>query len=195
VIFGPGGREAHIDWRISGMKGKGRVIIHTGDGKGKTTAAFGSALRAVGHGKSVLIVQFVKARTDVGEVKAAGRLAPELTVLTLGSGFLRGGKADKTARAKAKRAARKALEEARRGLRGAYELVILDEIFAAVELKLISARDVAGIVKGRASGVHVLLTGRNAPKSVLKLADTATEMKLVAHAHDRGTPAEEGIEF
>jgi len=175
------------------MKKKGRILVNTGDGKGKSTAAFGLALRAVGHGKKVIIIQFLKERTDVGEVVAARRLAPLLVVKPMGTGFVFG--PGKPGWDEAVTGAREALEESRRALEGGYDLVILDEIFGAVNAGVINEKDVTSLLERRDSGVHIMMTGRKAPESVISLADTVTEMCSKSHAYETGRKADKGIEY
>jgi len=172
---------------------KGRVLIFTGDGKGKTTAALGTALRAAGHGLHVLVIQFVKAR-PCGEHAAAQKLASHLDIRLMGTGFLREDDRDAMERARLK--AREALLLAEQELKaGGHALVILDEVLFAVSKGLLSSEQLKQAVLARRPGVHVILTGRGLPPELAELADTVTEMKCVSHAYDSGTEATPGIEF
>ena len=171
----------------------GLVIVLTGEGKGKTTSALGMALRAVGNGLRVAMVQFIKAR-ETGEHKAAARLAPLLAIHRKGRGFVppRGAGPIEEHRA----AARDALGFARGLLQGAeHDMVIADEVLTAVGLGLLSAEDVLGLVADRPAAVHLVLTGRGAPPSVVEGADLVTEMRLVKHPYGAGLEAQEGVEF
>jgi cob(I)alamin adenosyltransferase len=169
---------------------RGLVIVNTGDGKGKTTAALGMAMRAVGHGMRVAFIQFVKA-WSVGEHEAAGRLAPELEVFRLGKGFVVGDPAPEHLAA-----AREALEFVRRCLvAGRYQMVVADEVLTAVGLKLISAAEVEDLLGARPPEVHLVLTGRGAWASLIERADLVTDMRLVKHPYEKGVTAQEGVEF
>ena len=172
------------------MTAKPRILLFTGDGKGKTTAALGMAMRAVGHGMRVAFIQFVKA-WSVGEHEAAARLAPQLEVFRLGKGFVVGEPAPEHLAA-----AREALEFVRRCLvAGRYQMVVADEILTAVGLKLLSAAEVDDLLAARPAEVHLVLTGRGAWPSLIERADLVTEMRLVKHPYDKGVMAQEGVEF
>jgi len=169
---------------------RGLVIVYTGDGKGKTTAALGTAMRAVGHGRRVAFVQFIKARS-VGEHEAAARLAPHLEIFRMGRGFVGGQPTDEHLKA-----AREALAFVRQCLNeGCYDMVVADEIFSAVKLKLISAEDVESLLADRPAAVHLVLTGRGAWPGLIERADLVTDMRLVKHPYEKGVRAQEGIEF
>jgi cob(I)alamin adenosyltransferase len=169
------------------------VLILTGEGKGKTTSAFGTALRAVGHGMRVLFMQFVKAE-ECGEHRAATRFGDLLEVRRMGTGFVDQTDADGMARAR--KAAVEALAEAARALAsGEYGLVVLDEVIFAADAGLVSERGVREAVEGRAPGTHVILTGRGDAGGLADLADTVTRLDEVKHAHGQGGRATPGIEF
>ena len=168
----------------------GLVIVNTGDGKGKTTAALGMAMRAAGHGMSVAFIQFIKTRS-VGEHKAAASLAPELEIFRMGQGFIVGEPTPEH-----RQAAAEALEQVRRSLRsGRYRMVVADEILAAVGLKLLTADQVESILADRPADVHLVLTGRGAWPSLIERADLVTEMRLVKHPYDKGVAAQAGVEL
>ncbi len=169
----------------------GLVHLYTGNGKGKTSAAFGLALRMAGHGGKVLIVQFLKGM-PTGEVIAAKKI-PEIEVMRFGSKeFVN----PKKPRPEDLEMARKGLYAAKGAMSsGEYRLVVLDEINVAVSFNLLSENDVIAAVKERHPSTEVVLTGRYAPKSFYDLADYVTEFKEIKHPFSRGVPAREGIEF
>jgi cob(I)alamin adenosyltransferase len=169
---------------------QGLVIVNTGDGKGKTTAALGLAMRAVGHGMCVAFVQFVKA-LSVGEHEAASRLAPQLEIFRMGKGFVVG-----EATPEHRTAAHEALEFVRQCLTGSrYEMVVADEILTAAGLGLLSHEEVESLLADRPHDVHVVLTGRGAWDSLIEKADMVTDMRLIKHPYDKGVAAQEGVEF
>lgn len=175
---------------MSDAKPRGRVIIYTGDGKGKTSAALGTALRAVGRGIDAAVVQFVKSERS-GECAAAERLAPDLTIRCMGAGWVRG-EATEADRA----AAGEALAEVRRMLAaGRPVMVVADEILTAVGLGLLAREDVEGLLAGRPAEKHLVLTGRGAWPALTDRADLVTEMQNVKHPHERGEGPVEGIEY
>lgn len=175
------------------MAERGLVILYTGDGKGKTTAALGLGLRAVGHGKKVKMIQFMKGPGNVyGETLAIRQHLPLFSIEQVGrEDFVTKGDPESEDRL----AAQRGLEIARQALSGEYHIVILDEINVAVDYGLLSVRDVADVVKAREPGVNVVLTGRYAPKELLDLADTVSEVKEVKHHYQKGITAREAIEF
>jgi cob(I)alamin adenosyltransferase len=175
---------------------RGLVLVFTGNGKGKTTAALGLALRAVGHGFRVKVVQFVKGRRT-GELAAALRLAPELEIVQAGRGFTVAGLSRRrVSREEHVAAAADGLRLAREALAsGAYRVVVLDELLYALRDGLVTLEDVLGLVAGKPAEVHVVLTGRAAPPEVVAVADLVTEMCEVKHHYAAGVAAQRGIEF
>ncbi len=177
------------------MSDNGLVIVFTGDGKGKTTAALGLALRAAGHKMYVSIVQFVKSKSPTGEVQAVERLVPEVEIVTLGKGFV-SCFGDRTPLEEHHSAAVEALALARqRILSGSWDVVILDEINTAVALGLIDVLDVMSLIRSKPAKLHLLLTGRNAHRDVIAAADLVTEMRNIKHPYDSGIAARKGIDF
>ncbi len=174
---------------------RGLVVVFTGDGKGKTSAALGIALRACGHGITVALVQFVKGSAMTGEAKAAERLSPDFEFLSLGKGFVNCC-GSTTPLDEHKQAAAACLETARkRMLSGSWEIVILDEIITAVSLGLLEMKDVLELVRSKPPRLHLILTGRDAPPDLIALADMATEMRCLKHPYEKGMPARKGIDF
>lgn len=170
-------------------KQKGLILIFTGNGKGKTTAAFGAALRMIGHGKKVAIVQFLK--SDSGECKAARMLGSRLKVWSFGGGFTW-----QVSRAENQKAVSHAWKKCVQLLRDPqFSLVILDEIHIALQHRFLKVEDVIKAIKTRRAGQHVILTGRHAPAALIRIADLVTEMKCVKHPFQKGAPAQRGIEF
>ena len=169
---------------------QGFVQVYTGDGKGKTTAALGLALRAAGAGLRVYFGQFIK-NADYSEIKALARFADCITVRQFGRGcFLLTEPAPED-----RAAARRALDAIGLALTsGGYDLVIADEANVAVALGLIEPDDLVALIDLRPEQVELVLTGRGAPDAVLARADLVTEMRCVRHYYDRGVLARQGIE-
>ena len=180
------------------MLERGLVQIYTGDGKGKTTAAFGAALRAAGHGNRVLIYQFLKpASLDTGERLAMGHmeLPIELRALDTEWDMFESFKSEEVL-GKTKAAISKALGEIARAVEGKnYDCVILDEIVFCLSKGLANFDDVKDIIDRRDKAVEIVLTGSGASEELIALADVVTEMKKVKHPFDSGVKARRGIEF
>jgi cob(I)alamin adenosyltransferase len=173
---------------------RGLILVNTGDGKGKTTAALGTALRAVGYGQQVLIIQFIKGTWHYGELDAVARL-PEITLVRAGKGFYKIID-DKFTEAEHREAAAAGLALAREGLtKNAHALVILDEINVAVSLGLLEVADVLALLDLKPPEMSLVLTGRNAHPDVIARADTVTEMREIKHAFRQGILAKKGIDF
>ena len=171
------------------MERHGLIIVHTGDGKGKTTAALGLAMRAFGAGLKVLILQFIKGVKRSGELQALEILGVE--VKQLGLGFI-----TKENFAEQKKSARAALELAKKKISsGAWDLIILDEINYAVKFGLLDAEEILELIKIRPPQMHLVFTGRDAPPELIDKADLVTEMKLIKHPFKQGIAAQSGIEF
>ncbi len=173
----------------------GLVLVNTGDGKGKTTAALGTVLRAVGYGHRCLIVQFIKGSWSYGELKSITRLEPEVEFHRMGKGFV-GIIDDNLPREEHEKAAHEALAFAKQKLAsGDYKLVLLDEIFIAIGLNLITTGDVLDLMDARPPQTTLILTGRGAPAEIIERADTVTEMREIKHAYRKGILAQRGVDF
>ncbi|MDD5088603.1 MAG: cob(I)yrinic acid a,c-diamide adenosyltransferase [bacterium] len=180
---------------VTSVEPRGLVLVNTGDGKGKTTAALGTVLRAVGYGHRCLIVQFIKGSWMYGELKSIRRLEPEVEFHRMGKGFV-GIVDDNLPRVEHEKAAREALAFAKEKLAsGAYRLVLLDEIFVAVTLGLLAVSDVLDLLDARPAATTLILTGRGAPPEVIERADTVTEMREIKHAFRQGILAQRGVDF
>jgi len=180
---------------------EGLVQVYTGDGKGKSTAAWGQALRAAGHGLRVCFIMFMKGDAGIGEMRAAARLAPEITVRQFGASreelaargpgpWWQAGYADDD-----RRLAREGLDFARQAICGGeYDLIVLDEANVAMSEGLLEVGEVMEILRRRPAHVEIIVTGRKAPSAILEAADLVTEMRSAKHPFDRGVPARRGIE-
>ena len=177
------------------MSQKGLVIVYTGGGKGKTSAALGLVLRAVGYNHKVCMIQFVKGTWHYGELDSAKRLAPEFELITAGKGFV-GILDDKSPREVHVKAANDTLEISKEKIMsGNFDVVILDEINYALQLKLLNLDDVIDLIKSKPSELDLVLTGNHASKEVIELADLVTEMKEIKHPFKSGIKAKKGIDF
>jgi len=177
------------------MEKDGLVIVYTGGGKGKTTAALGMALRAVGHGKRICMIQFIKGSWHYGEMDSAGRLAPEFEMTAAGRGFV-GIIDDKSPREDHRKAAQEAARISREKISSnEYDLVILDEINYAVNLGLVDLQDVIGMIRTKPGGLDLVLTGNHARQEVIDLADLVTEMREIKHPYRAGIKARRGVDF
>jgi cob(I)alamin adenosyltransferase len=173
---------------------KGLILINTGPGKGKTTAALGTALRAVGNGMKVLMLQFLKGSWHYGELDGVKGFGENFVLRQMGRGFVKVGGAETDP--EDVHLVEDAWEEARRAiLSGEWDLVILDEINYAIGYGMLDPAKVLETLKIKPEMVHVVLTGRNAHPSLIEIADTVTEMKDVKHAYQRGILAQRGIEY
>ncbi len=170
---------------------QGLIQVYTGEGKGKTTAALGLALRALGRGLKVFMLQFLKG-DDTGELHAGRLFGDNFVIEQTGlKGFIRRGKISLADVQRAKQA----LQRAREILSsGDFDLVILDEINVAVYFELLSPKEVLDLLRDRAPNVEVVLTGRYAPQEILDAADLVTEMRNIKHYFHAGVPARRGIE-
>ncbi len=176
----------------SALSPRGLVMVITGNGKGKTTSAFGQALRAIGQGYKVFILQFMKGR-DYGEFKAAEKYLPRITVRRSGldSFVMRDNPAPVDIEL-----ARQGFEQARKAMAsGKYDMVILDEINVAVDFKLIPLQELIDLIQNRPPALDLILTGRYAAKEIIKLADMVSEVREIKHHYAAGIKDRAGIEY
>ena len=173
---------------------RGLIIVNTGPGKGKTTAAMGTALRAVGNGMKVLMLQFLKGSWHYGELDAVKAFGDNFVMKQMGRGFVKVGGAETDP--EDIRMVEAAWDEAQQAINSAqWDLVILDEINYAISYGMLDHAKVVEALKRKPEQVHVILTGRNAHPTIVELADTVTEMKQVKHAYEKGVMAQRGIEY
>ena len=171
----------------------GLTIVHTGSGKGKTTAALGLAIRAWGEGLKVLILQFIKGGWKYGELKALAKFSPDITVRQCGEGFTRRGNTDMQ---KHIDAAKKTITDAKQEMTsGKWNMIILDELNYAVDFGLVPLDDALALIDSKPADMHLVMTGRNAKPEVIEKADLVTEMKEIKHPFHSGIKAQKGIEF
>ena len=169
----------------------GLLVVYTGHGKGKTTAALGMVFRALGRGLRVTVVQFIKGKWKTGE-RAFAESLPALRFLVMGRGFT--WESDDISRDKA--AARAAWVEAQKeSSSGERELVVLDELTYAFHYGFLALDEVLETLRSRPTGLHVVISGRDAPEALIELADLVTEMKLVKHPFQRGEKARLGVDY
>jgi cob(I)alamin adenosyltransferase len=177
---------------LTGKSGKGLVQVFTGNGKGKTTAALGTILRAAGHGFRVFIVFFMKGNYDYGEFSTLAKL-PNVDMASFGFRQLTDPANIKPEEIEQARLALAAAREA--VLSGNYDLVVLDEVNVALDFKLIELDEVVKLIGDKPPEVELILTGRYADTRIIKLADLVTEMVNVRHPFDKGIKARKGIEY
>ncbi len=171
---------------------KGLIIVHTGAGKGKTTAALGIAFRALGQGLKVGIVQFIKGAIATGEAALAAKLQLPIVMHTLGDGFTWNTQDRERDIATARQAWAKAVELL---CDPSFDVVILDELNIVLRYDYLPLEEVLAELRGKREMLHVVITGRNAREELIALADLVTEMKLIKHPYKEGIKAQRGIEF
>ncbi len=177
------------------MEKDGLTIVYTGKGKGKTTAALGIALRATGYQKKTCMIQFIKGSWHYGEMDSSKRLEPEFEMIAVGKGFV-GIMDDKSPKEDHEKIAKEAVRISNEKIQsGDYDIVILDEINYAVNLKLISVNDVLDIIRSKPKGVDLILTGNYAKEDVIEASDLVTEMREIKHPFQKGIKAKKGIDF
>ena len=173
---------------------RGLIIVNTGPGKGKTTAAMGTALRAVGNGMKVLMLQFLKGSWHYGELDAVQAFGDKFVMKQMGRGFVKVGGAETDP--EDIRMVEEAWTEAEQAIMsGEWDLVVLDEINYAISYGMLDAAKVAEALKRKPEMVNVILTGRSAHPTIIEAADTVTEMREVKHAYQKGIMAQRGIEY
>jgi cob(I)alamin adenosyltransferase len=171
---------------------KGLVQVFTGDGRGKTSAAIGAVIRALGHGLKVYIVFFMKGDYPYGERSILAQL-PNVTMESFGS---RGFTDPANIKPEEKEQAKRALAAAREAmLSGSYDLIVLDEVNIAVAFKLVELEEVLRLIEDKPEGVELILTGRRADSRLVKSADLVTEMLKIKHPYDEGVAGRKGIEY
>jgi len=175
------------------FKKKGLVQVITGNGKGKTTASLGQALRSIGHGYKVFMLQFMKGNKNYGELQAAEKHLPNLIIVQ--SGLETFVSKENPSRTDID-LARQGLETAKKIIfNGNYDLVILDEINVALDFKLVDLEEVLHIIKNKPKHVELILTGRYAPPQIIELGDLVSDITLVKHPYYQGVSARKGIEY
>ena len=177
-------------------KRQGVLVVNTGDGKGKSTAAFGMAVRAAGHGQRVMVMQFIKGRWSTGEHRALERF-PEITWNTCGDGFTWNTQ-DRAADIALARGGWEQVVEAIEQCRGEsppYQLIVLDELNIVLRYDYLPVDEVVAVLAARPTQLNIVVTGRNAPPELIEIADTVTEMHNVKHAYKAGIKAQKGVDF
>lgn len=176
---------------------KGLLMVHTGKGKGKSTAAFGLAVRALGNGMKVGIVQFVKGKWATGERVVLEKFPDQVTIKTMGEGFTweTQDRARDIAAAKAAWTEAQRMIEACRGPSPAYDLLVFDELNIVLRYDYLDVAEVVRVLNGRPAMTHIVVTGRNAKPELIEAADLVTEMTEIKHPFQAGVKAQKGIEF
>ena len=185
-------KEARDRMMADKNREKGLVIVHTGKGKGKSTAAFGMVLRCIGHGMKVGVVQFIKGKWDTGERSVLEKFPDQIEIKALGEGFTW----ETQDRARDIAFARAAWDEGKRMMSDpSFQFVLLDEINIALRYDYLPIEEVIDFLKAKRPDLHVCLTGRNAKDELIAIADLVTEMEMVKHPFRDGVKAQAGVEF
>ncbi|MCI0416033.1 cob(I)yrinic acid a,c-diamide adenosyltransferase [bacterium] len=186
-------RKASYDVRkASATKEKGLIIVHTGPGKGKTSAALGMIFRALGHGMNVGVVQFTKGAIQTGEALFAAELSGRLDFFTLGEGYTW----ETQNRQRDMEVARRAWQQAQKMVDDPkYQLILLDELNIILKFEYLPVDEVLETLRNKREDLHVIVTGRGAKEELIELADLATEMKIIKHPYPKGIKAQKGIEY
>ena len=173
----------------------GLVIVYTGNGKGKTTAALGLSLRAIGYEHKVCMLQFIKGSWHYGEMDSSKKLGPNFELIAVGKGFV-GILDDKSPREEHEKYAVEALKICREKIFSEkYDVVILDEVNYAINLGLLDVKEIIELIKEKPEKLDLVLTGNHAKEEIIELADLVTEMKEIKHPFKSGTKAKKGIDF
>jgi len=174
---------------------KGLVIVYTGDGKGKTTAALGMCIRAAGYKKKIKIIQFIKGSWHYGELDGIKLLSDYVDMETLGKGFV-GIIDDKEDISTHIKAAEKTMTRASEIINsGDYDIVILDELNVAISLNLLNIDDIIDLIRNKPEKLHLVITGRNAHEKLIEIADLVTEMREIKHPFQKGILAQQAVDF
>ena len=177
------------------MSEDGLVIVYTGNGKGKTTAALGLAMRAVGYEHKVCMLQFIKGSWHYGEMDSSKKLEPNFELIAIGKGFV-GILDDNSPREEHEKYAAEALRICREKINsGNYNVIILDEVNYAINLGLIDVQEIIKLIKEKPSSLDLVLTVRDAKEEIIELSDLVTEMKEIKHPFKSGIKAKKGIDF
>lgn len=186
-------RKTFMDHKIGmATNSKGILLVNTGDGKGKSSSAFGMVVRALGHDMKVAVIQFIKGAMETGEERFFKRFPDEIVFKAMGEGFTW----DTQDRARDIEICELAWAQAKSYLQDdSIDLVVLDELNVALSYHYLNFDDIRQDIEMRCEGQHVIVTGRGAPAGLVEMADTVTEMTLVKHAFDKGIQAQAGIEL
>jgi cob(I)alamin adenosyltransferase len=182
----------HIFEGVGMTRTRGLLVIYTGDGKGKTTAALGAALRACGRGMNTLMIQFIKEKGTSGEQKVCPALLQNIDIYPFGMGFVFEGD-DPGPHIQMVEKAWIFMKE--RLSRKKYDILILDELAAVLNLGLLPVQEVLDFLIGKEKSLHVIITGRDAPEELIHEADIVTEMREIKHVYHDGTPATLGLDY
>lgn len=171
---------------------KGLVIVHTGKGKGKSTAAFGMVFRSIGHGMKVGVVQFVKGAWETGERSLLEKFPDQVTISAMGEGFTW----ETQDRVRDIEMARDAWQQAKAMIMDdSYDMVLCDELNIVLRYDYLPVQEVIDVLKSKPEMTHVVITGRNAKEELIEMADLVTEMEMIKHPFRSGVKAQKGVEF
>jgi len=187
-------QEEHRGKVSNATEDRGIIVVNTGDGKGKSTAAFGTAFRAIGQGMRVAVIQFIKGKWKTGEMNTFKHF-DDITHMISGEGFTW----DSQDKEKDIAAAQKGWEFAKEVIEqqtdSEYQLLVLDEFNLALDYDFVDLDEVISVLKNKPDSLNIIITGRNAPQQIIDIADTVTNMTPVKHAFESGIKAQRGIEF